>query len=92
MNALEKAARAMREYDRARALGRWNSWEMAKPEHRLKYIERARAVISSIEVDDAMVEAALGEAGQIVNAHNRSRMRASLKAALHSILVDGEGK
>lgn len=53
---------------------------------------KARAVISSIEVDDAMVEAALGEAGQIVNAHNRSRMHAALKAALHSILVDGEGK
>lgn len=64
-----------------------------------KALIRARAVIASIEVDDAMVEAACAECDLDWNLRSsmskhglRRNMSAALKAFLHSILVDGEGR
>lgn len=61
----------------------------------------ARAVISSIEVDDAMVEVAAdrlygSKTWRTIPPEAKDdlgeNMRAALKAFLHSILVDGEGR
>lgn len=52
---VEKAARAMRESDRAIASGRWNDWDQAKPDHRGGYRRRARAALSvSTEREEAL--------------------------------------
>lgn len=45
---ITRVARAMREHDRSKAAGQWNSWERAKADHRERYMERARIAIEAM--------------------------------------------
>lgn len=104
MKALEKAAKALlkrRWYDCEPEA--WHDLEtfyaQIDPDHVFEAYDEARAVISSIEVDGAMVEVACAECDLDWNLRSsmskhglRRNMSAALKAFLHSILVDGDGK
>lgn len=97
MKALEKAAKALlkrRWYDCEPEA--WHDLEtfyaQIDPDHVFEAYDEARAVIASIEVDDAMVEAGIGAWDAHANGSFESIVKAIQGAALHSILVDGEGR
>jgi hypothetical protein len=103
MTGLEKAARALYEsWANVPACSDSKPWEerAAKmPASAEMFRKHARAVISSIEVDDAMVEVAAAAhwRGWVEwDAERRKRIKplmiSTLKAALRSILDEGEGR
>lgn len=92
MKALEKAARAAYEKWIEDVRDLEPSWDELPQSHRDRLIACQRAVISSIEVDDAKAMTALDTYWDVDTESGLPSMRAALKAFLHSILVDGEGR
>lgn len=78
---IERMARAMRELDRSKAPANWNRWESAKPEHRQRYLERARAALEAMkEPTDAMLAAS----GQ----YNKDRMAEVWRAMISKAMEE----
>lgn len=98
MSQLERAARALHALNDAASEPKHRvTWEECLPRYREVLMAEARAVIASIEPDDAMVRAAHEAAnvkgvGPSDDYCTWNMTEAALKAGLRALLAEGEGR